>query len=114
MKPVDWVELFRRIGAGARGAVIPIAGTEAGGVRFEVGAGGDTTMEVDRADLEPHTAGLGPSDRNHGAANAGADAPKQLDPVDGFHQCALRAPGFINAPCARPAGFKSVRPARAL
>jgi myo-inositol-1(or 4)-monophosphatase len=49
LKPVDWIELFRRIGAGVRGAVIPIAGTEAGGVRFEVGAGGDTTMEVDRA-----------------------------------------------------------------
>jgi len=29
--------------------VLPIAGTEAGGVRFDVGAGGDTTMEVDRA-----------------------------------------------------------------
>src|SRR5580704_15497572 len=49
LKPIDWVELFRRIGAGVRGAVLPIAGTAAGRVRFEVGAGGDTTMEVDRA-----------------------------------------------------------------
>ncbi len=49
MKPVDWIELFRRIGAGVRGAVLPIAGTDAGRVQFEVGAGGDTTMEVDRA-----------------------------------------------------------------
>lgn len=29
--------------------MIPIAGTEAGRVRFEVGAGGDTTLELDRA-----------------------------------------------------------------
>jgi len=29
--------------------VLPISGTEAGRARFEVGAGGDTTMEVDRA-----------------------------------------------------------------
>src|SRR5258708_9907205 len=49
MRPVDWIELFRRIGAGVRSAVLPIAGTDAGRVRFEVGAGGDTTMEVDRA-----------------------------------------------------------------
>jgi myo-inositol-1(or 4)-monophosphatase len=32
-----------------RDAVLPIAGTEAGRIQFEVGAGGDTTMEVDRA-----------------------------------------------------------------
>ncbi len=32
-----------------RDAVLPLAGTDAGRVRFEVGAGGDTTMEVDRA-----------------------------------------------------------------
>jgi myo-inositol-1(or 4)-monophosphatase len=32
-----------------RDAVLPLAGTEAGRVRFEVGAGGDRTMELDRA-----------------------------------------------------------------
>jgi myo-inositol-1(or 4)-monophosphatase len=32
-----------------RRAVLPLAGTEAGRVRFEVGAGGDTTLELDRA-----------------------------------------------------------------
>ena len=49
MSPGAWLELFQRIGAGVRLAVLPLAGTEAGRVRFEVGAGGDTTMEVDRA-----------------------------------------------------------------
>jgi myo-inositol-1(or 4)-monophosphatase len=32
-----------------RQAVLPLAGTAAGRVQFEVGAGGDTTMELDRA-----------------------------------------------------------------
>jgi len=32
-----------------REAVLPIAGTDAGRVRFEVGAGGDRTLELDRA-----------------------------------------------------------------
>jgi myo-inositol-1(or 4)-monophosphatase len=32
-----------------REAVLPLAGTDAGRIRFEVGAGGDRTMEVDRA-----------------------------------------------------------------
>jgi myo-inositol-1(or 4)-monophosphatase len=49
LKPVDWIDLFRRIGAGVRSAVLPIAGTDAGRVQFEVGAGGDTTMQLDRA-----------------------------------------------------------------
>ena len=49
MKPGGWLELFQRIGASVRSAVLPLAGTEAGRRRFEVGAGGDTTMEVDRA-----------------------------------------------------------------
>ncbi len=49
LKPRDWLDLFQRIGTGVRDAVLPLAGTEAGRVRFEVGAGGDRTMELDRA-----------------------------------------------------------------
>jgi myo-inositol-1(or 4)-monophosphatase len=95
MNPVDWIELFRRIGAGVRGAVIPIAGTEAGGVRFEVGAGGDTTMEVDRAaeavvfaDLEALARERGEKfsvlSEESGMRDFGAPFPLVLvDPVDG-------------------------------
>ena len=94
MKPVDWIELFRRIGAGVRGAVLPIAGTAAGGVRFEVGAGGDTTMEVDRAaeavvfaELEA-AAAMGETfsvlSEESGLRSFGAPYPLVLvDPVDG-------------------------------
>ena len=49
LNPRDWLDLFQRIGGGVRRAVLPIAGTEAGRVQFEVGAGGDTTLELDRA-----------------------------------------------------------------
>jgi myo-inositol-1(or 4)-monophosphatase len=38
-----------RIGARVRGEVMPISGTEGGRVQLATGAGGDRTMEVDRA-----------------------------------------------------------------
>jgi myo-inositol-1(or 4)-monophosphatase len=40
--------VFARIGAGVRREVAPVAGTEAGRKAHRVGAGGDTTVEVDR------------------------------------------------------------------
>jgi myo-inositol-1(or 4)-monophosphatase len=94
LTPVDWLELFRRIGAGVRGAVLPIAGTEAGRVRFEVGAGGDTTMEVDRAaeavvfaELEAAAAAgekFTVLSEESGLRSFGAPYPLVLvDPVDG-------------------------------
>lgn len=75
-------------------AVLPLAGTEAGRVQFEVGAGGDTTMEVDRAaetvvfaELEA-AAERGETfsvlSEESGLRTFGADYPLVLvDPVDG-------------------------------
>ena len=90
----DWIELFRSIGAGVRGAVIPLSGTAAGRVQFEVGAGGDTTMQLDRsaeevvfAQLEV-LAGRGETfsvlSEESGLRAYGAAYPLVLvDPVDG-------------------------------
>jgi len=91
---VDWINAFRRIGAGVRAAVLPIAGTAAGRVRFEVGAGGDTTMEVDRAAEEVVFAQLetladggekfSVLSEESGLRSFGAPYPLVLvDPVDG-------------------------------
>jgi myo-inositol-1(or 4)-monophosphatase len=77
-----------------REIVLPLAGTEAGGVRFEVGAGGDRTMEVDRAaeavvfDELMAVAGRGEVfsvlSEESGRRSFGADYPLVLvDPVDG-------------------------------
>ena len=77
-----------------RGGVLPLAGTEAGRVQLSVGAGGDTTMEVDRvaesvvfAELE-RLAGRGERfsvlSEEAGHRSFGADYPLILvDPVDG-------------------------------
>lgn len=77
-----------------RDAVLPLAGTEAGRVQLSVGAGGDTTMEVDRAaeavvfaELE-RLAGRGERfsvlSEEVGRRSFGADYPLVLvDPVDG-------------------------------
>jgi myo-inositol-1(or 4)-monophosphatase len=46
--PEAWLDVFTRIGDGVRGVVVPLSGTEAGRHAFEAGAGGDTTVEVDR------------------------------------------------------------------
>src|ERR1700693_1585329 len=106
MKPGDWIELFRRPGAGVRGAVLPIAGTEAGRVQVCVGPGGDTTMEVDRAaeavvfaELEA-LAGRGESfsvlSEESGLRTFGAPYPLGLrDPVGGHlngERCATDRP----------------------
>lgn len=45
----DWLGVFSRIGDGVRRAVLPLSGTEAGRAPLGVGAGGDTTLELDRA-----------------------------------------------------------------
>jgi myo-inositol-1(or 4)-monophosphatase len=77
-----------------REAVLPLSGTEAGGTRFEVGAGGDRTMEVDRAaeavvfDELMAVAGRGEVfsvlSEEAGLRSFGADYPLVLvDPVDG-------------------------------
>jgi myo-inositol-1(or 4)-monophosphatase len=74
--------------------VLPIAGTEAGRVQFEVGAGGDTTMEVDRAaeavvfaELEAAAAAgekFSVLSEESGLRSFGASYPLVLvDPVDG-------------------------------
>ena len=77
-----------------RETVLPLAGTEAGRVQLTVGAGGDRTMEVDRA-AEAVVFGLleAAADRGErftvlseevGRRNFGADYPLVLvDPVDG-------------------------------
>ena len=83
-----------RIGAAVRETVLPLAGTQEGRVKFEVGAGGDTTMELDRAAEAAVFAELQAlSDRGErfsvlseetGHRNFGADYPLVLvDPVDG-------------------------------
>ena len=77
-----------------REAVLPIAGTDAGRVRFEVGAGGDRTLELDRAAEEVvftelvAVAGRGEVfsvlSEEAGLRSFGADYPLVLvDPVDG-------------------------------
>lgn len=44
-----WIPFFLRVGERVRAVVGPLAGTEAGRRQLEVGAGGDRTMELDRA-----------------------------------------------------------------
>jgi len=45
----QWLDAFSRIGVGVRRVVLPLSGTEAGRAPLTVGAGGDTTIELDRA-----------------------------------------------------------------
>jgi myo-inositol-1(or 4)-monophosphatase len=85
--------------------VLPIAGTEAGRVRYEVGAGGDTTMELDRAaeavvfaELEA-LAGRGERfsvlSEESGLRSFGAEHPLVLvDPVDGSLNAKQGVPVF--------------------
>jgi myo-inositol-1(or 4)-monophosphatase len=74
--------------------VVPLAGTDAGRAQLSVGAGGDTTMELDRAAEEVvfrELAGLGERGEKFsvlseetGYRNFGAEYPLVLvDPVDG-------------------------------
>jgi myo-inositol-1(or 4)-monophosphatase len=88
-----------------RAAVLPIAGTAAGRVQFEVGAGGDTTMEVDRAaeavvfaELEA-LSGRGEAfsvlSEESGLRTFGAPYPLVLvDPVDGSLNAKQGVPVF--------------------
>ena len=46
-RPGDWLDVFSRIAVGVGRAVVPLSGTEAGRRAHHVGAGGDTTVEVD-------------------------------------------------------------------
>ena len=89
-----WLEVFSRVGDGVRRAVLPLAGTEAGRAALSMGAGGDTTIELDRA-AEAIVLGelRGLAERGEkfsvlseeaGRKSFGADFPLVLvDPVDG-------------------------------
>ncbi len=48
MSPQDWLAAFQEIGDGVRAATGSLAGTEAGRAELTQGAGGDTTVEIDR------------------------------------------------------------------
>jgi myo-inositol-1(or 4)-monophosphatase len=85
--------------------VLPLAGTEAGSVRFEVGAGGDRTMEVDRAAEAVVLSELAAvAERGElfsvlseesGLRSFGADYPLVLvDPVDGSLNAKQGVPVF--------------------
>ena len=101
----EWLELFSSIGAGVRGAVIPLSGTEDGRAPLSVGAGGDTTIELDRAAEAVVFAGLAAvADRGEkfsvlseesGHRGFGADYPRVLvDPVDGSLNAKQGVPMF--------------------
>ena len=90
----EWLEVFSRVGEGVRRAVLPLAGTEAGRAALSVGAGGDTTIELDRAAEAIVLGELGGlAERGEkfsvlseeaGRKSFGADFPLVLvDPVDG-------------------------------
>src|SRR5205807_5217928 len=94
LKPGDWLEVFSRIGAGVRRTVLPLSGTEAGRAQLSVGAGGDTTMELDRAaevvvfselaSLAERGERFSVLSEEAGHRSFGADYPLVLvDPVDG-------------------------------
>ena len=81
----EWLEVFSRIGDGVRRAVLPITGTEAGRAPLSVGAGGDTTLELDRAAeavVFAELAGLGERGRGNGDGSE-ADAVHRHAVPDG-------------------------------
>jgi len=93
-RPGEWLDVFSRIGADVRRAVLPLSGTEAGRAQLSVGAGGDTTMELDRAaEVVVFTELASLAERGErfsvlseeaGHRSFGADYPLVLvDPVDG-------------------------------
>ena len=88
-----------------REVVLPLAGTEAGRARFEIGAGGDRTMEVDRAAEDVvfrelvAVAGRGEVfsvlSEEAGLRSFGAEYPLVLvDPVDGSLNAKQGVPVF--------------------
>jgi len=94
LRPAEWLALFQRISVDVRETVLPLAGTEAGRKQLEVGAGGDRTMELDRAAeavvLGRLQAAADDGERfsvlseEVGRRSFGADYPLVLvDPVDG-------------------------------
>lgn len=103
--PSDWLEVFSRIGDDVRRAVLPLAGTEAGRAPLSVGAGGDTTMELDRAAesvVFDELAALAQKGQKFsvlseevGHRSFGADFPLVLvDPVDGSLNAKQGVPVF--------------------
>lgn len=90
----DWLTVFSRIGEGVRRAVLPLSGTERGRAQLQVGAGGDTTIELDRAaevvvfaelaTLVERGVHFSVLSEEAGHRSFGADYPLVLvDPVDG-------------------------------
>ena len=90
----EWLDAFSRIGVGVRRVVLPLSGTDAGRAPLTVGAGGDTTIELDRAAeavVLGELAGLAERGETFtvlseevGRRSYGADFPLVLvDPVDG-------------------------------
>ena len=105
LRPRDWLEVFSRIGDGVRHVVLPLSGTEAGRAPLTVGAGGDTTMELDRAAesvVFKELAGLAERGERFsvlseevGHRDFGAEYPKVLvDPVDGSLNAKQGVPVF--------------------
>ena len=105
LQAIDWIGVFTHIGAGVRRAVEPLAGTEAGREAHRVGAGGDTTVEVDRAAESVVFAELGVlAERGEkfsvlseeaGRRDFGAEFPLILvDPVDGSLNAKQGVPVF--------------------
>jgi myo-inositol-1(or 4)-monophosphatase len=101
----EWLEVFLRIGARVREVVVPLSGTEAGRRQLEMGAGGDRTMEFDRAAEEVAFTELEAlAERGErfsvlseevGLRRFGADHPLVVvDPVDGSLNASQGIPFF--------------------
>ena len=100
-----WVSLFEQIGQGIRAAVLGLYGTEGGRRRLAIGAGGDSTMELDRV-AESHalthleaaaSGGLRFTliSEELGVRDFGADFPVVLlDPIDGSTNAGQGLPIF--------------------
>lgn len=94
MSPLDWLRAFAEIGDSVHSATVALIGTEAGRAELSQGAGGDTTVEIDRvaeaAALEV-LEGLARAGERFsvvseeiGRRSYGADFPLvMIDPIDG-------------------------------
>lgn len=117
----NWVSLFGQIGQGVRTAVLDLYGTEGGRRKLAIGAGGDSTLELDRVaeahaltHLEAAAAGglrFTVVSEEVGVRNFGADVPVVLlDPIDGSTNAGQGLPIFavmlslVDEP--RPAGVR--------
>jgi len=101
----EWLDTFSRIGDDVRRSVVPLTGTEAGRRAHSRGAGGDTTVEVDRVaedavfgHLEAlHDGGERFSVLSEEAGHRDYGAPYPLvlvDPVDGSLNAKQGVPVF--------------------